>query len=133
MSKTPDDWKNEGNKALQTHNYDESIRCYSEAIKAAKQDSDSLKWKVHIYYSNRSAAHAHKKEFLQAVEDAEECCKEAQLRNQKFAKGYSRMGAAYYGLGRYAQAEAAYKDGLKIDSNNAALLRKNCRNNGTSL
>lgn len=123
MSKTPDDWKSEGNKALQAHNYDESIKCYSEAIKAAKQDSDPQKWKVHIYYSNRSAAHAHKKEFLEAVEDAEECCREARSRDHNFVKGYSRMGAALYGLGKYAQAEAAYKDGLQIDSRNAVLLQ----------
>lgn len=38
-----------------------------------------------------------------------------------WAKGYSRLGAAYYGLEDWEQAIAAYEDGLRVDSANAAL------------
>lgn len=39
----------------------------------------------------------------------------------EWAKGYSRLGAAHYGLQQWDKAIAAYEAGLKLDPANAGL------------
>ena len=58
--------KDAGNKAFSAKNYDKAIELFTKAI-----DLDS---KNHILYSNRSAAHAGKKNWQAALEDAEQVC-----------------------------------------------------------
>lgn len=41
--------------------------------------------------------------------------------NQGWAKGYARKGAALHGAGKFDEAIQAYKDGLKIEPENAPL------------
>lgn len=36
-------------------------------------------------------------------------------------KGYSRLGSAFFGQGKYEEARDAYQKGLDIDSSNDAL------------
>ena len=103
------DAKERGNQALKEKNYDEAIAAYTDAIR--------LDGNNHVYYSNRSAAHASKKAFTEALNDAEKCVQ----MEPSFARGFGRKGAALYGLGRYADAIVAYKRGLKEDGGNAAL------------
>lgn len=71
----------------------------------------------HILYSNRSAAHASKKDWKQALADAE---KTTQLKPD-WGKGWGRKGAALHGNGDLLGAADAYEEGLKIDPNNAQL------------
>jgi stress-induced-phosphoprotein 1 len=69
----------------------------------------------HILYSNRSAAYASKKDYENALKDAEEVTKI----KPDWAKGWGRKGAAMHGLGDLVGAHDAYEEGLKLDPNNA--------------
>ena len=56
--------KNQGNKAFQAENYDTAIDLFTQAL--------ALDPTNHVLYSNRSAAKAGKRQWLAALEDAEE-------------------------------------------------------------
>ena len=56
--------KDQGNKAFAAKQYDQAISLFSEAIKLDPSN--------HVLYSNRSAAHAGKREWDAALQDAEE-------------------------------------------------------------
>lgn len=71
----------------------------------------------HILYSNRSAAYASKKEWDNALQDAD---KTIQIKPD-WAKGWGRKGAALHGKGDLLGANEAYEEGLKHDANNAQL------------
>ncbi|TGZ53684.1 stress-induced-phosphoprotein 1 [Temnothorax longispinosus] len=101
--------KERGNAALQTGNYDEAIKCYTDAI--------NLDGNNHVLYSNRSAAYAKSEKYQQALEDAE---KTVSLKPD-WGKGYSRKGSALAYLGRYDESIRAYEKGLQLDPNNAQL------------
>lgn len=58
-----DDLKTKGNKAFSAKNFDEAIDLFSQAIQLDPSN--------HVLYSNRSAAHAGKKQWDAALEDAE--------------------------------------------------------------
>lgn len=71
----------------------------------------------HILYSNRSAAHASKKDWDNALKDAD---KTIEIKPD-WPKGYGRKGAALHGAGDLLGANDAYEAGLKHDANNAQL------------
>lgn len=62
----------------------------------------------HVYFSNRSAAYLKKGDAHNALEDANSCIG----LNPKFAKGYSRKGAALHALKRYNDSIKSYEDAL---------------------
>ncbi|TQS36642.1 hypothetical protein Golomagni_02901 [Golovinomyces magnicellulatus] len=101
--------KNLGNKAIAEKNFDEAISKFTEAIVIEPSN--------HILYSNRSAAYASKKEYQNALADAENVTK----LKPDWSKGWGRVGAAKHGLGDLIGAREAYEKGLKIDSNNAQI------------
>jgi len=101
--------KEKGNAALQTGNYNEAIKYYTDAIAL---DSNN-----HVLYSNRSAAYAKSEKYQQALEDAE---KTVSLKSD-WGKGYSRKGSALAYLGRYDESIQAYEKGLQLDPNNTQL------------
>jgi len=101
--------KEKGNAALQTGNYNEAIKYYTDAIAL---DSNN-----HVLYSNRSAAYAKSEKYQQALEDAE---KTVSLKPD-WGKGYSRKGSALAYLGRYDESIQAYEKGLQSDPNNTQL------------
>jgi len=68
-------------------------------------------------YSNRSASYAKLNKWENAFEDAKKCVD----LNPKWAKGYSRLGAALHGLGKLKEAAMAYKQGLEIEPNNEVM------------
>ena len=96
------DFKAAGNKAFQEGNFDAAIDCFSKAIKSDASN--------HVLYSNRSAAYASLKKYDLALQDAD---KTIALKGD-WAKGYSRKGAAYQGLGQFREAIQAFEDGLKM-------------------
>ena len=55
--------KDQGNKAFQAKDYDTAITLFSQAIELDPNN--------HVLYSNRSAAYAGKKDWSQALVDAE--------------------------------------------------------------
>ncbi|KAJ2950290.1 hypothetical protein O0L34_g11655 [Tuta absoluta] len=101
--------KEKGNAALASEQFDQAIKCYTEAI--------ALDPKNHVLFSNRSAAHAKAGNYAAALEDAE---KTVSL-NSTWSKGYSRKGSALAYLGRYDEAIAAYEKGLELEPGNAQL------------
>ncbi|POR31638.1 Heat shock protein STI1 [Tolypocladium paradoxum] len=104
-----DELKALGNKAIADKNFDDAIDKFTQAI-AIQPDN-------HILYSNRSAAHASKKEWDSALADAE---KTTEIKPD-WAKGWGRKGAALHGKGDLLGANDAYEEGLKHDANNAQL------------
>ncbi|KAL5530275.1 STI1 [Sanghuangporus sanghuang] len=102
--------KDQGNKAFAAKDYDKAIVLFSKAIQLDPSN--------HVLYSNRSAAHAGKKDWQTALEDAEACIKA----NPSWSKGYARKGAALHGAHKWDEAIAAYQEGLKLED--SAALRK---------
>nr|AXS58642.1 cochaperone Sti1 homeolog f [Epichloe coenophiala] len=104
-----DELKALGNKAIAEKNFDDAIDKFTQAI--------ALQPENHILYSNRSAAYASKKEWDNALQDAD---KTIQIKPD-WAKGWGRKGAALHGKGDLLGANDAYEEGLKHDANNAQL------------
>lgn len=83
-----------------------AIKYYSDAIDI---DPDN-----HVLYSNRSAAYLKADFKSKSLYDAEKCIK----LNDKFIKGYSRLGAAQQSLKRFPDAIDTFKKGISIAGNN---------------
>ncbi|KAJ0122662.1 heat shock protein sti1 [Diaporthe amygdali] len=106
---TADELKALGNKAIAAKNFDEAVDKFTQAI-ALTPDN-------HILYSNRSAAYASKRDYENALKDAE---KTTELKPD-WPKGWSRKGAALHGRRDLAGALDAYKKSSELDPNNAAV------------
>ena len=104
-----DELKQKGNAALQTEQFDEAIKYYTEAI--------AVDPKNHILYSNRSAAYVKTGKYQEALSDAEQTI---EIKSD-WGKGYSRKGAALEYLGKVDEAVTAYEEGLKHDPNSDQL------------
>ncbi|KAI1772136.1 hypothetical protein F4818DRAFT_449722 [Hypoxylon cercidicola] len=104
-----DELKALGNKAIAEKKFDEAIDAFTKAI--------SIDASNHILYSNRSAAYASKKDWANALTDAE---KTTQIKPD-WPRGWGRKGAALHGSGDLLGASDAYEEGLKHDPNNAGL------------
>jgi stress-induced-phosphoprotein 1 len=104
-----DELKALGNKAIADKNFDDAIDKFTQAIAIQPEN--------HILYSNRSAAYASKKDWTNALNDAD---KTTQIKPD-WAKGWGRKGAALHGKGDLVGANDAYEEGLKHDANNAQL------------
>ncbi|KAN0124954.1 hypothetical protein V8E52_001506 [Russula decolorans] len=101
--------KQKGNAFMTSKQYDKAIDAYTEATKLDPSNP--------VYYSNRAAAHSSKGDHLTAAIDAEKVIEI----DPKFTKGYSRLGHARYSIGDYAAAGDAYRRGLELEPNNAAM------------
>ncbi|KAJ7087252.1 activator of Hsp70 and Hsp90 chaperone [Mycena belliarum] len=99
--------KDQGNKAFAAKDYDKAIDLFTQAIAVDPQN--------HVLYSNRSAAYAGKKQWTDALTDAEQCV----AVNPSWSKGFARKGAALHGARRYDDAIAAYEEGLKLEDSPA--------------
>ena len=133
MAETADAAKERGNAALKEKRYDDAVAAYTDAIRldgsnhvfCASSRRDPAASRLCLTAlgradSNRSAAHAKKSKWVDALADAEKCI---QL-DASFARGYGRKGDALYGLGRLADAMVAINAGLKLDPGNASLQQK---------
>jgi tetratricopeptide (TPR) repeat protein len=80
-------------------------------------DSLGLQQQEAVLRSNRSAAHARLSQFALSLEDADA----AVALRPEWGKGHGRRGAALAGLGRWREAEAAYRDGLQVSQNRPLL------------
>jgi tetratricopeptide (TPR) repeat protein len=72
-----------------------------------------------VLLSNRSAAHASAGDAEAALADADRCVQLA----SHWGKAYSRQAAAYAMLGRFREANRAYRRGLEVEPGNPGLLR----------
>lgn len=101
--------KSEGNALMTKRDYPAAIAKYTEAI--TKNGTSP------VYYSNRAAAHSQAGDHLKAIDDANK----AKELDENFAKAYSRLGHAYFSLGRYSEAVTAYEKGVELDPNVSGL------------
>ncbi|CAF9935735.1 MAG: Hsp90 cochaperone [Heterodermia speciosa] len=99
--------KAEGNKAFQEKKFDEAIDKFSQAI--------DLEPTNHVLYSNRSGAYASKKDFANALDDAN---KTTEIKPD-WAKGWGRKGSALHGQGNLVDATDAFEKALELDPANA--------------
>ncbi|KAK6850257.1 heat shock protein [Apiospora arundinis] len=106
---TADELKAIGNKAIADKNFDEAVDAFTKAI--------ALDGTNHVLYSNRSAAYASKKDWDNALKDAE---KTTEIKPD-WPRGWGRKGTALHGKGDLLGANDAYEEGLKHDPNNAGL------------
>jgi len=111
----PEKLKGLGNEALKNKQFEEAINFYTEAIGAAEK----LSLPVHTYYSNRAAAQLNLENYDGALNDSDS----AIAAKPDWPKGYSRRGNALHNLRRYAEAEAAYKDGLKYGETDSGCIK----------
>ncbi|KAE9007998.1 hypothetical protein PF005_g7587 [Phytophthora fragariae] len=105
-------FKAEGNRLLAAQQFQEAVEMYTRALEL---DPDNA-----VYYSNRSAAYLAMGDARgKALKDAEKCIE----LKPDWWKGYSRKGAAEHALLRLDAARATYNEGLKLEPDNASLLR----------
>ena len=97
-----------GNAAFSAGNYADAVKHFTDAIGVDAAN--------HVFYSNRSAAYAALNDFDAALNDAEKTV----AIKPDWVKGYSRKGAALYGLKRYDDACDAYQKGLDLEPDNDA-------------
>ena len=102
-------FKEAGNAFLTAGKFEEAVEAYTQAIALDPTD--------HVFYSNRSAAYLSKGDSELALEDAVKCTE----LNPKWAKGYSRKGAALHAMRSYDEATEAYNAGLEIAPDDAGL------------
>lgn len=106
---TSEQWKTKGNAAFSNCEYDKAIQYFTHAI---SQDPSN-----HLLYSNRSAAYCSIKNYFKALEDADQCISI----DSSWSKGYSRKGAALFGLERFDEAKRVYENGIQLDPDNSQL------------
>jgi tetratricopeptide (TPR) repeat protein len=102
-----EEFKNEGNAAMQKKQYQEAVDFYTEAIKIDLGNA--------VYRCNRSAASFSNDKFEEAEEDA---YVSTQL-DPKYAKAWSRLGAARLKLGNFKRAKEAYQRAIAVAGKDA--------------
>jgi len=109
---TAEELKLKGNDAYKLGDYEEAVKHYSSALKAADSKSKSA------IYSNRSAAYIYLEKYEDSLKDANSCL----AWDPRFIKGYTRKAFAHMCMKEPKLAEQAFLDGLSMDPSNAALL-----------
>ena len=105
------DAKKRGNEALADGNFRAAVQFYTTAINQKHGPE------MHVYYSNRAAAHCKLGDFDEALEDANRCV----LVKPDWGKGYFRKGVALQGLRRLGEAVEAFRQGFAVDPTNQGL------------
>ncbi|KAF9930037.1 hypothetical protein FBU30_000950 [Linnemannia zychae] len=109
QKKNAEDLKVAGNRKVNEKEYAEAIRLYGEAI--------VLNPKNAVYYANRAAAYSQMGDHQNAIADS---LKAAEV-DPAYSKAYSRLGHAYFSVGKYKEAVSAYEKGLALEPNNATM------------
>ena len=98
--------KGKGNRAFAEGRHEDAIRHFSACIAADPG--------VAVYFSNRSAAHAARRDWAAAAADG---LKATQL-EPGWAKGWARRGAAAMGAGEFTDAREAYAKAAELEPDN---------------
>lgn len=94
--------KERGNVALKAGNAQEALRLYGDALACPDVDDET----AGVLHSNRAAVLSRLNDWPAALADATRC---VQLRPD-WPKAHVRAGAAHYGVGQFAESEAAYAE-----------------------
>ena len=100
---TLDDLKKAAGAAFRAADYETALANYTRALDIAPGTRELL--------SNRAACSAAAKDYRRSLSDADECIRVA----PDWGKGWLRKGAALHGLGLFAEAIAAYQQGVAAD------------------
>ncbi|KAI7818036.1 hypothetical protein BC939DRAFT_464109, partial [Gamsiella multidivaricata] len=109
QKKNAEELKVAGNRKVNEKDYAEAIRLYSEAIVLNPVNA--------VYYANRAAAHSQMGDHENAIKDS---LKAAEV-DPSYSKAYSRLGHAYFSVGKYKEAVTAYEKGLALEPNNGTM------------
>lgn len=101
--------KAEGNAAVASKDFDRAIALYNEALDLSPAGPNS-----HVYYSNRAAAHCHKHNYKEAIND----CEASISIEPTYVKALSRLGLANFYEGNYEEAADAYEKVVDIEPDN---------------
>eukprot|EP00735_Rhodelphis_limneticus_P001880 TRINITY_DN12590_c0_g1::TRINITY_DN12590_c0_g1_i1::g.2612::m.2612 TRINITY_DN12590_c0_g1::TRINITY_DN12590_c0_g1_i1::g.2612 ORF type:complete len:275 (-),score=63.08,sp/P31948/STIP1_HUMAN/29.05/4e-22,sp/P31948/STIP1_HUMAN/34.62/3e-15,sp/P31948/STIP1_HUMAN/36.63/1e-13,TPR_11/PF13414.1/1.3e-17,TPR_11/PF13414.1/58,TPR_11/PF13414.1/1.3e-10,TPR_11/PF13414.1/0.0027,TPR_1/PF00515.23/9e-05,TPR_1/PF00515.23/1.2,TPR_1/PF00515.23/3.8,TPR_1/PF00515.23/9.6,TPR_1/PF00515.23/1.5,TPR_1/PF00515.23/0.0024,TPR_2/PF07 len=110
-NKQAEEKKTLGNQAFTKKEFDTAIKHYSEAIAL---DSSNA-----IYFSNRSICYFNIGEFERAYEDGAR----AISLDKSYLKAYFRCANALKALKRYRECENIVRDGLRVNSGDADLVK----------
>ncbi|XP_063698940.1 stress-induced-phosphoprotein 1 [Culicoides brevitarsis] len=99
-----------GNDFFRKGDYSTALKHYSEAIKRNPDDPK--------LYSNRAACYTKLAAFDLGLKDCEMCVK----LDEKFIKGWVRMGKILQGMQQQSKALSAYQKALELDPQNAEAL-----------
>ncbi|KAG0309332.1 hypothetical protein BGZ98_003447 [Dissophora globulifera] len=109
QKKNAEELKVAGNRKMSEKDYAEAIRLYGEAIVLNANSA--------VYYANRAAAYSQMGDHQNAIKDS---LKAAEV-DPSYSKAYSRLGHAYFSVGKYTEAVSAYEKGLTLEPNNATM------------
>jgi len=102
--------KNRGNEAFQAGNFADAVAAFTEGVMVDPSN--------HVLYSNRSAANLSLGKADKALEDGRKCTELM----PNWAKGFARLGAAYYFMDKYEEAVQAYSQAHRLEQNNDQIL-----------
>lgn len=108
-----ENFKNQGNEAFKSENFEEAISLYSKAINLAEKDARELA----TYLKNRAAAYLKIKEYNKAVKDCDEALKIV----PEDPKALFRRSQALENLERYEEAYRDAKTIFTVDPTNKAV------------
>ena len=100
-----EEFKSQGNKAMQQKDYPKAIDLYTKAINLSPTNP--------IYLSNRAAAYSASNRHAEACADAEL----ATGADPKYTKAWSRLGLARFVLGDAKGSMEAYQKGIEYEGN----------------
>lgn len=103
MSKTAEQWKQEGNDAFKNKNYNDAISAYTKAIALNSNEAS--------YFGNRAACYLNIKNFNKTIED----CDRAINIDPNFAKAYRRRALALMNLLKFEDSLNAFKKAITVD------------------
>lgn len=111
LEKQAEEMKIKGNTAINSKDYENAVKFYSEALELSIDGPNS-----HVYYSNRAAAYCHMNRYQDAVDD----CHSSLALSPDYVKAYSRLGLANFFLERFQDAVEAYERALELEPENKA-------------
>ena len=100
----------QGNVAFKEGRFAQAVQHFTSALKICTDESGPKA----VLHSNRSGAYSSLALYAEALADAEQ----ATELEPNWPRGYSRKGAALYGLGRYTESLATYDKGLSFEPTN---------------
>lgn len=103
MSKTADQWKQEGNDHFKNKNYTDAIQCYSKAIALNSGDVS--------YFGNRAACYLALKNYARTIED----CDRAISIDPNFAKAHRRRALALMNQLKFEESLNSFKKAVALD------------------